>query len=135
MPATPDELPKVSHSVVQTLFVLMQFMYMGFYVGALANLAEISDLFSPLPRATHAMTVLIVTAAILIPVRAFVITAVLFHAPEHAKSTSTSGRFCSSSMCYGRSRPSCCCTTSTLDWRWRLPRFSSIRLSHSARWS
>jgi cholera toxin transcriptional activator len=81
MLATPDELPKVSHSVVQTLFVLMQFMYMGFYVGALANLAEISDLFSPLPRATHAMTVLIVTAAILIPVRAFVITAVLFHAP------------------------------------------------------
>jgi DNA-binding winged helix-turn-helix (wHTH) protein len=79
--ATPDELPKASHSVVQTLFVLMQFMYLSFYVGALANLAEIHDLFSPLPKAPHAMTVLIVTAAILIPVRAFVITAVLFHAP------------------------------------------------------
>jgi hypothetical protein len=66
---------------VQTLFVLMQFMYLGFYVGALANLAEIEDLFAPLPKATHALTVLIVTAAILIPVRAFVLTAVLFHAP------------------------------------------------------
>ena len=27
-------------------------MYLGFYVGALANLAEIHDLLSPLPRAT-----------------------------------------------------------------------------------
>jgi DNA-binding winged helix-turn-helix (wHTH) protein len=79
--ATPEELPKASHKVVQTLFVLMQVMYLGFYVGALANLAEIHDLFLPLPKAIHAMTVLVVTAAILIPVRAFVITAALFHAP------------------------------------------------------
>ena len=79
--ASPEELPKASFPVVQTLFVLMQFMYLGFYVGALANLAEIEDLFAPLPKATHALTVLIVTAAILIPVRAFVLTAVLFHAP------------------------------------------------------
>ena len=79
--ASPQELPKASYRVVQTLFVLLQFMYMGFYVGALANLAEIEDLFSPLPRATQALTVLIVTAAILIPVRAFVLCAVLFHAP------------------------------------------------------
>ncbi len=79
--ASPEELPKASHSVVQTLFVLMQFMYLSFYVGALANLGEIHDLFAPLPREIHAMAILIVTAAILIPVRAFVITAVLFHAP------------------------------------------------------
>jgi cholera toxin transcriptional activator len=38
---------------VQTLFVLLQLMYLGFYVGALANLAEIEDLFSPLPKATR----------------------------------------------------------------------------------
>jgi DNA-binding winged helix-turn-helix (wHTH) protein len=79
--ASPEELPKASHRVVQTLFVLLQLMYLGFYVGALANLAEIGDLFSPLPRAALAMNVLIVTAAILIPVRAFVLCAVLFHAP------------------------------------------------------
>jgi hypothetical protein len=54
---------------------------MGFYVGALANLAEIEDLFSPLPKAAQALEVLIVTAAILIPVRAFVLSATLFHAP------------------------------------------------------
>ena len=79
--ATPQELPKASYRVVQTLFVLLQAMYVGFYVGALANLAEIEELFSPLPKATQALTLLIVTAAILIPVRAFVLCAALFHAP------------------------------------------------------
>jgi DNA-binding winged helix-turn-helix (wHTH) protein len=79
--ATPEELPKVSHRVVKTLFVLLQIMYLSFYVGALANLAEIEELFSPLPRATEAFAVLIVTAAILIPVRLFLLTATLFHAP------------------------------------------------------
>jgi DNA-binding winged helix-turn-helix (wHTH) protein len=80
--ATPQELPKASYPVVQTLFILLQCMYLGFYIGALANLAEIADLFSPLPRAAQAFAILIVTAAILIPVRAFVLSAVLFHAPR-----------------------------------------------------
>lgn len=79
--ATPEELPHASHRTVKALFVLLQLMYVGFYVGALANLAEIEDLLSPLPKATLAFNVLIVTAAILIPMRAFVLTAVLFHAP------------------------------------------------------
>jgi len=79
--ANSQDLPKASHRVVQTLFVSMQFMYLGFYVGALANLAEIEDLFSPLPHADLVLNTLIVTAAIMIPVRAFVLCAVLFHAP------------------------------------------------------
>jgi cholera toxin transcriptional activator len=79
--ASPEDLPKTSYPVVQTLFVLLQVMYVSFYVGALANLAEIEDLFSPLQRATQLLTVMIVTAAIMIPVRAFVISMVLFHAP------------------------------------------------------
>jgi DNA-binding winged helix-turn-helix (wHTH) protein len=79
--ATPEELPKVPYRVAQTLFILFQLMYLGFYVGALANLAEIEDLFSPLPNATMVYRVLIVTAAILIPVRAFVLCAAVFHAP------------------------------------------------------
>ena len=40
--ATPQELPKASYPVVQTLFILLQCMYLGFYIGALANLAEIA---------------------------------------------------------------------------------------------
>jgi cholera toxin transcriptional activator len=79
--ASPQELPKISHPVVQTLFALLQCMYMGFYIGALANLAEIEDLLAPLSQAALALTVMIVTAAILIPVRAFVLTGILFRAP------------------------------------------------------
>ena len=79
--ASPHELPKASYALVQTLFVLIQLMYLGFYVGALANLAEIEELFSVLPRASQLLTIAIVTAAILIPVRAFILSAVFFHAP------------------------------------------------------
>jgi DNA-binding winged helix-turn-helix (wHTH) protein len=79
--ATPEELPKTPYPVVRTLFVLLQLMYLGFYVGALANLAEIQDLLSPLPYATALFAMLIVTAAILIPVRAFALSAALFRAP------------------------------------------------------
>ncbi len=78
---TADELPKTPQRTVQILFELLQLMYVGFYVGALANLAEIEDLFSALPKASEALIVLIVTAALLIPVRTFLFFAVLFRAP------------------------------------------------------
>ncbi len=80
--ASPQELPKVPYPVAQTLFILFQLMYLGFYVGALANLAEIDDLLSPLPKATWVFDILVVTAATLIPVRAFLLSAVVFHAPR-----------------------------------------------------
>jgi cholera toxin transcriptional activator len=79
--ASPEELPKTSHAVVQALFVGLQLMYLAFYVGALANLTEIDELLSVLPQGTHLFTVLVVSAALLIPVRAFVISMVLMHAP------------------------------------------------------
>ena len=79
--AAPEDLPKGSHSVVQTLFVLLQLMYVGFYLGALANLAEIGELFSSLSFATQAFIVMVVTAVLLIPARTFLICGVLFHAP------------------------------------------------------
>ena len=80
--ASPEELPQVSHRVVRTLFVLLQLMYLGFYVGALANLPEIEQLLAPLPRASDAYTVAMVTAATLIPVRAFMLTGIWFKAPR-----------------------------------------------------
>lgn len=79
--ATPEDLPKTSHSAVQALFVLLQLMYLGFYVGSLANLAEINELFSALPYPTPTFLLMIATAAVLIPVRAFLLCGVLFHAP------------------------------------------------------
>jgi len=79
--ATTSDLPTTSHTVVQTLFVLLQLMYIAFYVGTLANLPEINDLLSPLPYAAPAFRLIIVTATILIPLRIFLLSAVLFHAP------------------------------------------------------
>jgi cholera toxin transcriptional activator len=79
--ASEQDLPKSPYAVVQTLYILFQLMYLGFYVGALCNLGEIADLLSPLPRAVIVFGVLIATAAILIPVRAFLLCAVLFHPP------------------------------------------------------
>jgi DNA-binding winged helix-turn-helix (wHTH) protein len=79
--ATPEDLPQSPHTVVRSLFLLLQLMYLGFYIGALANLAEINDLLSPLPHATETFTALIVTATMLIPVRIFLISAILFRAP------------------------------------------------------
>jgi DNA-binding winged helix-turn-helix (wHTH) protein len=76
-----EDLPKISGLAVKTLLILFQLMYLGFYIGALANLAEIDDLLSPLPGAAKIYTALIVSAAILIPVRAFILCAVLFRAP------------------------------------------------------
>jgi hypothetical protein len=56
-------------------------MYLGFYAGALANLSEIEELLSTLPHAALVVYGIIGTAAILIPVRAFVFCAALFRAP------------------------------------------------------
>jgi DNA-binding winged helix-turn-helix (wHTH) protein len=79
--ASEEDLPKSPYAVVQTLYILFQLMYLAFYVGALANLSEIDDLLSPLPHAAIVYGAVVVTAAILIPVRAFLLCAVLFHPP------------------------------------------------------
>lgn len=79
--AEPRDLPKVAPPVAALLFLLLQVMYLGFYVGALANLGEIEDLVSMMPRPALILNTLIVSAAILIPIRAFVSCAVLFRPP------------------------------------------------------
>jgi DNA-binding winged helix-turn-helix (wHTH) protein len=80
--ATEQDLPKGEHVTAQRLFLLLQLLYLGFYIGALANLAEINELIEPVPAAWHLGAVILLTAAILIPVRAFLVTAALFRAPR-----------------------------------------------------
>ncbi len=79
--AAPEDLPQSSPAIVRTLFVLLQGMYLGFYVGALANLGEIGELLSPLAHGSHLAEGVMMMAALLIPVRVFLICAVLFRAP------------------------------------------------------
>jgi cholera toxin transcriptional activator len=76
----PDELPAASQPLVRTLLLLVQTMYLAFYLGALANLPEIHDIFvqSDLLPPAGLMTTLIVTAAILIPIRLYLFSALAF---------------------------------------------------------
>jgi hypothetical protein len=75
---TPDELPAASRMLVRTLLLLIQMMYLAFYIGALANLAEIDEIFleTGLPYSGAVMSILVTTAAVLIPVRLFIVVAV-----------------------------------------------------------
>ncbi|WP_109488208.1 winged helix-turn-helix domain-containing protein [Occallatibacter savannae] len=79
---TAAELPQPPHTAVRAAFLLLQLMYVGFYVGALANLREIEDLLSPLRAAAAVVYILIGTAAILIAVRAYLLSAIALRAPH-----------------------------------------------------
>jgi DNA-binding winged helix-turn-helix (wHTH) protein len=76
--STVDDLPAPPRKIVRTLILLVQALYLGIYLTALANLREVDDLLreSALPPAL--LTVLVATAAILIPVRLYIAAAAAF---------------------------------------------------------
>ena len=80
--ATRQELPKVPEPVATVLYALLQVMYLAFYVGALMNLPEIEQLLSALPHGPMIYLALLITATVLIPVRAFTLCAALFRPPN-----------------------------------------------------
>jgi len=65
---------------VRTLLLLIQAMYLAFYMGALANIPEIREIFADSGILSPGIltTVLVITAVGLIPVRLFLFTAVVF---------------------------------------------------------
>lgn len=77
---TIGELPVAPRKVVRILLLLIQTFYLACYVAALANLQEIDDIFleAKLLSPTVLTIVLVTTAAVLIPVRMFLITAIAF---------------------------------------------------------
>src|ERR1700730_8407377 len=75
-----DDLPVVGDRAVRVLFFLIQLMYLSFYVVALARLSMIGVILAPLEEhSIWMMVVLIVTAAIGIPVRLYLMTAAGFN--------------------------------------------------------
>ncbi len=76
----PHELPQAPRILVRTLLLLIQAMYLAFYLGALANLSEIFDIFSDarLLSPSSLTALLVTTAVVLIPVRLFLFAAVAF---------------------------------------------------------
>jgi DNA-binding winged helix-turn-helix (wHTH) protein len=80
MLSAAEELPAPPRKVVRILLMLVQTLYLSFYLTALANLREVDDLFTEtrlLPPSVL-MVVLIATASTLIPVRLFLAAAAAF---------------------------------------------------------
>ena len=78
--STTDELPAPPRKTVRVLLLLVQVLYLSFYLTALANLREVDDLFleANLLPPMALMALLVGTAAMLIPVRLFLTAAVAF---------------------------------------------------------
>lgn len=79
--ATPQDLPTAPRLTVRTLLLLIQATYLAFYVGALANLEEIREIFFEAQTFSPAllMTLLVTTSVMLIPVRLYLFAAVAFN--------------------------------------------------------
>jgi DNA-binding winged helix-turn-helix (wHTH) protein len=77
---TSHDLPGAPRPLVRILLLLTQAMYLAFYLSALANLPEIHDIFAESQSVPPSllMTVLVITAVCLIPVRLFLFAAVAF---------------------------------------------------------
>jgi len=75
----PDELPAVPYGYVRVLFLLIQIMYLSFYIAALAHISAVQELLDrKLGRADWITAVLVVSAAIGIPIRLYLLSAVSF---------------------------------------------------------
>ncbi|HEX8816824.1 MAG TPA: winged helix-turn-helix domain-containing protein [Terriglobales bacterium] len=76
---SPRELPDAPHGYVRIFFLLIQIMYLCFYIAALARLAAIQELLDQsFGSALWITIILIVSAAIGIPLRLYLLSAVAF---------------------------------------------------------
>ena len=76
---SPEDLPIVPHGYVRGLFLLIQIMYLSFYIVALARLAALEQLLDKeFARADWITIVLVGSAALGIPVRLYLLSAVSF---------------------------------------------------------
>jgi hypothetical protein len=74
-----EDVPAVPRRYVRVLFLLIQLMYFGFYIAALARLRAIEDLLeSAFTHWTWIVVVLVVSAAVGIPIRLYLLAAAGF---------------------------------------------------------
>jgi cholera toxin transcriptional activator len=74
-----EDVPAVRRRHVRVLFLLIQVMYLSFYIAALAQLPRVQELLEQtLGYPAWAMTFLIVSAVIGLPIRLYLISAVVF---------------------------------------------------------
>ena len=76
------ELPQAPHSLLRILFLLLQVMYLCFYLISLARLHEVEEILAAtVSRPIWVVVALIVTALVGIPTRLYLISMVGFRAP------------------------------------------------------
>jgi DNA-binding winged helix-turn-helix (wHTH) protein len=73
-----EELPAVSSRYVRILFLLIQIMYLSFYITALGRMSATQDLLDRVLGHPAATIMLIVSAAVGIPVRLYLFSAAAF---------------------------------------------------------
>ncbi|HZQ69973.1 MAG TPA: winged helix-turn-helix domain-containing protein [Terriglobales bacterium] len=74
-----DDLPQVGRGYVRFLLVLIQLMYLCFYIAALARASAVQDLLEQAFGHPALVTaIFLVTAAVGVPVRLYLLTAVAF---------------------------------------------------------
>jgi DNA-binding winged helix-turn-helix (wHTH) protein len=78
--STAEELPAPPRKVVRILLLLVQVLYLGIYLMALANLREVNEVFLELKVLPERwlMALLLSTGSVLIPVRLYVAAATAF---------------------------------------------------------
>jgi cholera toxin transcriptional activator len=74
-----EDLPPVPHGYVRVLFLLIQIMYLTFYIAALARTVAVEELLEHAFGHPASITaILLVSAAVGIPVRLYLLSAVAF---------------------------------------------------------
>jgi len=73
-----DEVPTANRRYVRLLFLLLQIMYLIFYIVALARLGRIEDMLERFSYARFLTAVLIFSAVIGIPIRLYLVSALSF---------------------------------------------------------
>jgi DNA-binding winged helix-turn-helix (wHTH) protein len=75
----PEEVPTVRRQYVRVLFLLIQIMYLSFYIAALARLTRVEELLEQtLGYPAWAMTVLVISAVVGLPIRLYLSSAIVF---------------------------------------------------------
>jgi DNA-binding winged helix-turn-helix (wHTH) protein len=78
----PEAMPRPPHALVRTLFLLIQLMYLCFYTISLARLGAVEQIVAGMAAYSRQIFILlVVTAAVGIPGRLYLIAAVAFRAP------------------------------------------------------
>jgi len=82
----PEDVPAVRRQPIRVLFLLIQIMYLSFYIVALARLTRVEELLEQtLGYPAWAVTLLVISAVAALPIRLFLTSAVVFNLSTSGK--------------------------------------------------